>query len=157
MSASAPPKAAVTPTVLNATPDQSSTTSASPVRQSATETQMPPADVLLVDETGEERDEERRGELDEQRHADREVVDRDEVEPLHERDPDDSEGDEEQELPPADAQATGATTRRNTRKRSAAAVLRICASSSDESPEPRTTFDTLPLTANSVAAIATIA
>ena len=39
----------------------------------------------------------------------------------------------------------------------AAHVFRICASSSDESPEPRTTFETLPLTAKSVAAVATIA
>jgi hypothetical protein len=36
-------------------------------------------------------------------------------------------------------------------------VLRICVSSSAERPEPRTTFETLPLTAKSVAAVATIA
>ena len=35
-------------------------------------------------------------------------------------------------------------------------MFRICASSSDESPEPRTTFETLPLTAKSVAADATM-
>jgi hypothetical protein len=36
-------------------------------------------------------------------------------------------------------------------------VFRICASSSDERPESRTTFETLPLTAKSVAAVPTIA
>ena len=84
MSASAPPNAAVTPTVLNATPVQSSTTSVRPVRQSATATQIRRRIALLVDEPGEEGDEERRRELDEQRDADREIVDRDEVEPLDE-------------------------------------------------------------------------
>jgi len=51
----------------------------------------------------------------------------------------------------------GATTTRKTKKSTAAAVFRICASSSDDSPEPSTTFDTLPLTAKSVAAVATMA
>ena len=60
--------------------------------------------VLSVDEAREERDEERRGELDEQRDADREVLDRHEVEPLHERDADEAERDEEEQLAPADPQ-----------------------------------------------------
>ena len=156
MRASAPPSAAVTPTVLNATPGQSSTTSVRPVRHMATATQMRRRIVLLVDEAREERDEERRGELDEQRDADRQVLDRDEVEPLDERDPDEPERDEEEQLAPSDAQPRRAKTSRKARNRIAAHVLRICASSSDERPEPRTTFETLPLTAKSVAAVATI-
>ena len=67
----------------------------------------PPADVLLVDEPREERDEERRGELDEERDADGQVLDRDEVEPLHERDPDEPERDEKEELATTDAQSRG--------------------------------------------------
>ena len=63
-----------------------------------------PPNVLLVDEAREERDEERRGELDEQRDADREVLDGDEVEPLHERDADEAECDEEEQLAPPDPQ-----------------------------------------------------
>src|SRR5207344_2291721 len=60
--------------------------------------------VLLVDEASEERDEERRGELDQQRDADRQVLDRNEVEPLHERDADQAERDEEKQLAPPDPQ-----------------------------------------------------
>ena len=60
--------------------------------------------MLLVDEACEQGDEERRRELDQQRHSDRQVVDRDEVEPLHECDADDPEGDEKQELAAADAE-----------------------------------------------------
>ena len=104
MSASAPPKAAVTPTVLKATPVHSSTTSARPVRHMATDDPDAPPDVLLVDEPREERDEERRGELDEERDADGQVLDRDEVEPLHERDADETERDEEDELASSDPQ-----------------------------------------------------
>ena len=63
-----------------------------------------PPDVLVVDEPREERDEERRRELDEQRDAHRQVLDRDEVEPLDERDPDEAERDEERELAAAHAQ-----------------------------------------------------
>ena len=65
----------------------------------------PPADVLLVDEPREERDEERCRELDEERDAHGQVLDRDEVEPLHERDPDEPEGDEKEELATTDAQS----------------------------------------------------
>ncbi len=67
----------------------------------------PPPDVLLVDEAREERDEERRGELDEERDAHRQVLDGDEVEPLDERDPDEPESDEEEELAATDAQSRG--------------------------------------------------
>ena len=58
----------------------------------------PPADVLVVDEAREERDEERAQELDEERDPDRQMVDRDEVEKLHEPDPGDAEDDEEEDL-----------------------------------------------------------
>ena len=57
----------------------------------------------MVDEPREERDEERRGELDQQRNSHREVLDRHEVEPLDERDPDEAERDEERELAAAHA------------------------------------------------------
>ena len=67
----------------------------------------PSANLLLVDEAREERDEERGGELDEQRDAHREVLDRDEIEPLHERDADEPERDEEEELAPTHAQPRG--------------------------------------------------
>jgi len=71
----------------------------------------PAPDVLLVDEAREERDEERGGELDEQRDADGELLDGDEVQPLDEGDADEPEGDEEEELAPADVivAATGVT------------------------------------------------
>ena len=58
--ASAPPRAAVTPTVLNATPDQSSTTSARPEAHRDRHPDPPP-DVLLENEAREERDEQRAG------------------------------------------------------------------------------------------------
>ena len=61
--------------------------------------------MLLVDEPCEECDEERGGELDEERDADREILDRDEVEPLDERDADEAESDKEQELAASDPQA----------------------------------------------------
>ena len=64
----------------------------------------PPPNVLLVDEACEQRDEERSRELDQQRHSDRQVVDRDEVEPLHECDAEDPESGEKQELAAADAE-----------------------------------------------------
>jgi len=63
-----------------------------------------PPDVLLVDEPREERDEQGRRELDEQRDSDREVLYRDEVQPLDERDTDEAERDEEEELSASDPQ-----------------------------------------------------
>ncbi len=62
-------------------------------------------DVLLVDEPCEERDEEWGGELDQECDSDREVLDRDEVEPLDECDSDEAERDQEDELPAPDSQA----------------------------------------------------
>ena len=51
----------------------------------------PAAHVLLQHEEGEERDEQRAEVLDQQRDADVEPVDREEVEELHERDAEDAE------------------------------------------------------------------
>ena len=64
----------------------------------------PPPDVLVVDEAREERDEERAEELDEERDPDRQMVDRDEVQELHEPDSGDAEDDEEEELAPVGAE-----------------------------------------------------
>ena len=61
--------------------------------------------MLAVDEAGEECDEERRGELDQERDAYGQMLERGEVEPLYERDPGDAEQHEEGELPAVDAQA----------------------------------------------------
>ena len=96
---------------------QSSTTSARPVMHIVTATQMRRRDVLLVDEPCEERDEERRSELDQQCDSDREVLDRDEVEPLDESDSDEAERDQEEELPAPDSQAATVRRRAGTRGR----------------------------------------
>ena len=140
MSASAPPNAAVTPTVLKATPVHSSTTSASPVRHSATATQIRRRIVLLVDEPREERDEERRGELDEERDADRQVLDRHEVEPLHERDADEPERDEEEQLAPI--RPAGATARPRGGRRGSRIAAQVFADLRElERREPRAEDD----------------
>ena len=73
----------------------------------ATATQMRRRISLVVDEPREERDEERRGELDQQRNSHWKVLDRHEVEPLDERDPDEAERDQEEKLAPPDAQPRG--------------------------------------------------
>ena len=54
-----------------------------------------PADRLVPDEARPERDEHRRRELEEQADADRQSLDRDEVEPLDEREADDAVEDEQ--------------------------------------------------------------
>ena len=51
----------------------------------------PPSHVLAVHEARPERDEERSDELDHERDPDRDAVDREEVGPLHERQPADAE------------------------------------------------------------------
>ena len=56
---------------------------------------------LVQDVPRPERDEQRREVLDQQRDAHRQPVDREEIEPLHERDAGDAEDGEEQELSPA--------------------------------------------------------
>ena len=107
MRESAPPNAAVMPTVLNVHARPQLDDEREPGEAERDGDPDPPPDVLLVDEPREERDEERGRELDEERDPDRQVLDRDEVEPLHERDADQAEGDEEEELPPADPKAPG--------------------------------------------------
>ena len=64
----------------------------------------PATDRLLEDVARPEGDEERREILDEERDPDREPVDREEVEPLHEREPADPEEGEERQLAGAHAQ-----------------------------------------------------
>ena len=63
----------------------------SPPSASASASPEPPADVLLHHEAGEERDEQRAQVLDQERDADLEPVDREEVEELDERDAEDAE------------------------------------------------------------------
>ena len=58
---------------------------------SASATQIRRRTCVVVGEPRPERDEERREVLDQERDADREPVDREEVEPLHEREPADPE------------------------------------------------------------------
>jgi hypothetical protein len=64
--------------------------------------------VLLQDEEGEERDEQRAEVLDQQRDADLQPVDRQEVEELDERDPEDAEGRQVEQLTPIRPQGFGA-------------------------------------------------
>ena len=117
----------------------------------------PPPDVLLVDEPGEERDEERRGELDEERDADGEVLDRDEVEPLHERDADEAEGDEEEELPPSDPQPRWRDDDQEGEEEDRRARVADLRQLERREPGAEDDLRHAPLTANSVAAVATIA
>ncbi len=65
----------------------------------------PPAHLLVEDVARPERDEERPEVLDQQRDPDREPVDREEVEPLHEGEAADAEHREERQLAGADAEA----------------------------------------------------
>jgi hypothetical protein len=58
----------------------------------------PTAHVLAVDEARPQRDEQRREVLDQQCDADREPVDREEIEPLHEREACEAEDEEERQL-----------------------------------------------------------
>src|SRR5439155_6685247 len=66
---------------------------------------QPAADVLLEHEVGEERDQQWAEVLDQQRYADLQAMDGEEVEELHERDAEDAERGDEGELAPADPQA----------------------------------------------------
>ena len=70
---------------------QSSTISARPASESASAAQIRRADVLVAERARPDRDEQRPEVLDEQRDPDREPVDREEVEELHERDAADAE------------------------------------------------------------------
>ena len=105
-----------------------------------------------------ERDEQGSEVLDEQRDPDREPLDGEEVEPLHERN---ARHAEDREQMPARAawRAASAGRRRRTatRKPTQAPVERTWVSSSGLIPDPSTTFDTVPLTAKRHAASSTIA
>jgi hypothetical protein len=61
----------------------------------------------VPDEPRPQRDEHRRGELEEEADPDREALDRDEIEPLDEREPDDPVEDEQRDLVPPDPQTPG--------------------------------------------------
>ena len=106
-----------------------------------------------------ERDEQRAEVLDQERDPDGEPVDREEVEPLHEREPADPE---ERRGTAARARARAAargaiTSRTSTKPDRARRSIRTSSSRSDETSEPRITFETVPLIAQSVAADAAIA
>ena len=77
-------------------------------------------------------------------------------EELDEPDPRDTEGDEEENLSPVHAERRAGEEEQEEEEAEAAPVERICVSSSDESPEPRTTFETVPFTAKRLAATMTI-
>ena len=66
-----------------------------------------PPHVLVEDVAGPQRDEQRSQVLDQQRDPDGEPVDREEVEPLHEREPADPEDGEERQLAPRGPEARG--------------------------------------------------
>ena len=76
----------------------------------------PSAHVLAIDEPRPERDEERREVLEEERDPDRQPVDRDEVEPLHEREPADAEQDEQGKLARAQAEPAAVRQREDERE-----------------------------------------
>jgi hypothetical protein len=73
--------------------------------------------VLAPGEPHPQGDDQRRGELDEQRDAHRHPLDRDEVEPLDHRDPGDAEDGEQAELPAVDRQRARAPGRGQRRER----------------------------------------
>ena len=109
------------------------------------------ADVLLEDEP--------RPEGDEQRavywmssDADLEPGDGGEVEELDERDAADAEHGEEGELAAGRAQARGRVSSTIRPSPTSAPAQRACVRRSDVTPDSSTTFETVPLTANSTAA-----
>ena len=71
--------------------------------------------------------------------------------------PTDPEDGQERQLAPGDAQRLGRMIATATTSPIAAPVIRTSVSRSDESPDESVTFATTPLTANSVAAVSTIA
>jgi hypothetical protein len=75
-----------------------------------------PPQGLVPAEPRPQRDENRRGELDQQRDPDRQALDREEVEPLDEREAADSVEDEQGQLLPARPEATRGGEREHCRK-----------------------------------------
>ena len=116
-----------------------------------------PADGFVEDEPSPERDEDRRDVLNQQRDPDVEPVDREEVRPL-----DNGEADAERRSAAAarrcESEAIAAASPlRSMQSPISAPAHRTAVSWPELMPEPRITFETVPLTAKSVAAIATIA
>ncbi len=115
------------------------------------------AHVLVPERPRPDRDEKRAEVLDQERDADLQPVDGEEVEELDERDADDAEEGEPGELAALDAQRRARGRGRSSVSAMPAPAQRASVSRSEESPEASATFDTGPLTPKSVAATATIA
>ena len=116
------------------------------------------SDRLVPYEPRPERDEHRRGELEEEGDPDRKPLDRDEVEPLDEREPDDPVEDEQGNLVSGDSQTAGRGERDDARQaEKCAGRAQLGQPQLVISGEERITFETLPLTANSRAAALAIA
>ena len=96
----------------------------------------------MEDVTRPERDKERGEVLDEQRDPDREPVDREEVEPLHEREPADPEQSRNGSSFSGTFSRPGPVTARISDEPEERPVQRTSVSRSDETPESRITFDT---------------
>ncbi len=108
-------------------------------------------------ETRPERDEDRRGELEQQADPDRQPLDRDEVEPLDEREADDPVEDEQRQLVPRHAQPSGRRDEQERGEAQKAPVARSSVSRRLETPPSvRMIFETVPLIAKSVDAAVTI-
>ena len=84
-------------------------------------------------------------------------MDRQEVEELDKRHTEDAEGRQVEQLAPVRPQASGWVARTIRKSPISAPVLRTSVTRSDESPDSRITFDTVPLIANSVPAPSAIA
>ena len=88
-----------------------------------------------------------------ERDADVEPLDREEVEELHERDAEDTEQQQTDELAPVGPQRSPAgSPGRSASSPTSAPVQRTSVSRSDDRPDSRITFETIPLSANSVPA-----
>ncbi len=118
----------------------------------------PRADVLAAERARPDRDEQRAEVLDQERDADLEPVNREEVEELHERDAEDAEDGEPEQAAAIDAERARVSGRgRRARGRGTAPAQRASVRRSDESPDESATFATEPLRPKSVAALSTIA
>ena len=104
-----------------------------------------------------ERDEHRRGELEQEPDADRQPVNRNEIEPLHEREAADAVEDEERTSLRDMRRRSGATAARTSASPMKPKVARSSVSRSGVIPVARITFATAPLIANRLAAASVIA
>ncbi len=131
--------------------------SASPVIDKREREPDTPANVLVGECACIDRHEQRAEVLDEQGDPDREPVDREEVEELHERDARNAEDGEAQELARRRRErSTGFGRSRQHASPIKAPAQRASVSRSDESPDERATFATDPLMPKSVAATSTM-